>query len=84
MNDCIALKALQKQDKGVLAMHINSTLDGTELEGGHDTSGHEEVNSHDDINWMENKGVRALNFKSQADNLLYGIHGCRSSSGRLR
>ena len=56
MKDCYALKALQRRDKGVLAMHINSTLDGTELEGEYDISGHEsheEANSHDHIKWLE-------------------------------
>ena len=56
LKDCFALKALQKRDKGILAMHINSTLDGTELEGDRDNSGHEvsheEVISHDNNHWL--------------------------------
>ena len=34
-------------------MHINSTLDGTELEGEIDTSGHEENISHDGATWLQ-------------------------------
>ena len=47
------MKDLQRRDKGVLARHINSTLDGTELETEPDNSGHEEINSHDNIGWLE-------------------------------
>ena len=54
LKDCFALKALQKRDKGVLAMQINSTLDGTEFEGDNASSGHEEVSSHENSNWLQN------------------------------
>ena len=32
MKDCHALKSMQKRERGVLAMQINSTLDGTEMQ----------------------------------------------------
>ena len=32
LKDCLALKSMQKREKGMLAMQINATLDGTEME----------------------------------------------------
>ena len=52
--DCLALKAMQKKERGVLAMSINSTLDGTELEDGPETVIEEESTSHeDDVKWLD-------------------------------
>ena len=52
--DCLALKAMQKKERGVLAMSINSTLDGTELEDETETTIEEESNSHDDdVKWLD-------------------------------
>ena len=53
VQDCYALKALQRREKRVFAMNINSPVDGTELEGENDTSGHEENTIHENINWLE-------------------------------
>ena len=52
LKDCLALKAMQKREKGILAMHINSTLDGSELEGDPDTSVHGDFNQNE-IQWLE-------------------------------
>ena len=55
LKDCLALKSMQKREKGMLAMQINSTLDGTETEdissSGTAQSGQE--SDQNDIPWLD-------------------------------
>ena len=51
LKDCYAFKNLGSKEKGMLAMTINSTLDGTELEDLNDEKPKLENNDEDDPQW---------------------------------
>ena len=54
LKDCLALKSMQKREKGLLARQINATLDGSELEESSSSGTAQSVQEdQNDIPWLD-------------------------------
>ena len=54
LKDCLALKSMQKREKGMLARQINATLDGSELEESSSSGTAQSVQEdQNDIPWLD-------------------------------
>ena len=49
LKDCSVMKAMQRKDRNIIAMHVNSNLDSSDV----DEFQNDQKNSHDDIPWLD-------------------------------